>query len=447
MEQAVLDHFELQLSDRTDNLTSVELVGKKLGDAFIHQLLDALVQLLGLHRIGILDIFEHFRRETRQSFEMKFFTGSQRITDLEVSGIRQTDDIAGKSLVHHFLLLRHESCRTAETHHLSETDMLVVGITFETSGTNLHESNTTAMVRVHIGMDLENEAGESILFRIDHPFHSRYRTGRRSDIDKAIQQLFHPEVIQGRTKKHGSNISFQISIDIEFRINPFYQFDIGTELFCLSGIDIVFKFRAVDILKFHILRHILLARSIEIQFLFIYIIDATEPLSHVDRPAQRAHIDMQLLFDLVQQVERVLTVAVHLIDKHDHGSLTHTADFHQLTGLGFHTFCGIDHDNNAIHSRQRTKRIFSEILVAGRIEDIDFMAGIIESHHGGCDGDSTLLFNFHPVGGSCLLDLVRLYGSCHMNGTSKEQQFFGKSRLTGIRVADNSKRSSSLNLF
>ena len=158
-------------------------------------------------------------------------------------------------------------------------------------------------------------------------------------------------------------------------------------------------------------------------------------------------MDMQFFFDLVQQVERILTVTVHLIDKHDHGSLTHTADFHQFTGLGFHTFCGIDHDNNAIHSRQRTKRIFSEILVAGRIEDIDFMAGIIESHHGGCDGDSTLLFNFHPVGGSCLLDLVRLYGSCHMNGTSKEQQFFGKSRLTGIRVADNSKRSSSLNLF
>ena len=46
VEQAVLDHFELQLSDRTDNLTSVELVGKELGDAFIHQLLDALVQLL-----------------------------------------------------------------------------------------------------------------------------------------------------------------------------------------------------------------------------------------------------------------------------------------------------------------------------------------------------------------------------------------------------------------
>ena len=259
---------------------------------------------------------------------MKFFTGSQRITDLEVSGIRQTDDIAGKSLVHHFLLLRHESRRTAETHHLSETDMLVVGITFETAGTNLHESNTTAMIRVHIGMDLENETGEGILFRIDHPFHSRHGTGRRSDIDKAIQQFFHPEVIQGRTKEHGSDISFQVGIDIEFGINTFYQLDIGTQLFCLSGLDIVFKFRAVDILKFHVFRHILLARSIEVQFLFIYIIDPPEPLSHVDRPAQRTHMDMQFFFDLVQQVERVLTVTVHLIDKHDHGSLTHTADFH-----------------------------------------------------------------------------------------------------------------------
>ena len=31
MKQTVLDHFELQLSDRTDNLTSVELVREKLG--------------------------------------------------------------------------------------------------------------------------------------------------------------------------------------------------------------------------------------------------------------------------------------------------------------------------------------------------------------------------------------------------------------------------------
>ena len=156
---------------------------------------------------------------------------------------------------------------------------------------------------------------------------------------------------------------------------------------------------------------------------------------------------MQFLFDLVQQVERVLTVAVHLVDEHDHRSLAHTADFHQLTGLGFHTFCGIDHDDHAIHRRQRTERIFGEILVTGRIEDIDFMTGIVESHHGGCDGDTTLLFNLHPVGSRRLLDLVRLDGSRHMNGASEQQQLFGKSRLTGIRMADNSKRSSSLNLF
>ena len=39
----------------------------------------------------------------------------------------------------------------------------LVRITLKTTGTNLHKSDTTAMVRVHIRMDLENKAGEIIL--------------------------------------------------------------------------------------------------------------------------------------------------------------------------------------------------------------------------------------------------------------------------------------------
>lgn len=35
------------------------------------------------------------------------------------------------------------------------------------------------MIRVHIGMDLENETGEGILFRIDHPFHGPTRDGEK----------------------------------------------------------------------------------------------------------------------------------------------------------------------------------------------------------------------------------------------------------------------------
>ena len=54
-----------ELSYRTNNLTANELIDKQLCHTFIHQLVDTFCQLFLFHRISILDIFEHFRREAR----------------------------------------------------------------------------------------------------------------------------------------------------------------------------------------------------------------------------------------------------------------------------------------------------------------------------------------------------------------------------------------------
>ena len=59
MQQAILNHLKLQLTHRTDDLPSVELIDKELSHTLVHQLLDTLVQLFRLHRVGILDVFEH----------------------------------------------------------------------------------------------------------------------------------------------------------------------------------------------------------------------------------------------------------------------------------------------------------------------------------------------------------------------------------------------------
>lgn len=61
--QAILDYFELKLAHRADDFTSVELVYEELRHAFVHQLFDALVQLLGLHGVVVLDILEHLGRK------------------------------------------------------------------------------------------------------------------------------------------------------------------------------------------------------------------------------------------------------------------------------------------------------------------------------------------------------------------------------------------------
>ena len=216
---------------------------------------------------------------------MQLLASGQGITDLEVAGIWQTNNIASESLIHHLLLLCHEGRRATETHHLAETYMLVVGVTLETAGANLHEGDATTVVRIHIGMDLEHEAGEVILIGIHLTLQGLHRTGRGSDVDEAIEQLLHSKVVQCRAKEDRGNISSQIGIHVERRIYTLDHLHILTQLGRLRRVDVVFQLRAIDVFELHVLRHILLARRIEIQLLLIDVIDATETLPHVDRPA------------------------------------------------------------------------------------------------------------------------------------------------------------------
>ena len=106
--QTILDDLELQLPHRTDNLTPVKLVDEQLSHTFVHQLVDTLGKLFLLHRVGILNVLEHLRRETWKSLEVEHLAFGQRIANLERTIIRQTDNISRPSLIDSCLALRHE---------------------------------------------------------------------------------------------------------------------------------------------------------------------------------------------------------------------------------------------------------------------------------------------------------------------------------------------------
>ena len=92
--QTILDDLKLQLAYGADNLAVVELVDEQLGHTLVHQLVDTLLQLLGLHGVVVLNILKQLRREGWQSAEVKLFTLSQRVANLEDAIIGQTYDIA-----------------------------------------------------------------------------------------------------------------------------------------------------------------------------------------------------------------------------------------------------------------------------------------------------------------------------------------------------------------
>ena len=114
VQKPVLYHLKLKLTYSADDLTSVELVGEELRHAFIHKLLNSFLKLLGLHRVGVLYIFEHLRRETREALEMERLGLGECIADLEVSSIGYADNVARECFVDYALFLRHKCCRGSE---------------------------------------------------------------------------------------------------------------------------------------------------------------------------------------------------------------------------------------------------------------------------------------------------------------------------------------------
>lgn len=121
MKQTVLYDLKLKLADSSYNLTAVELVDKQLRHAFVHELLYALVELFGFHRVAVLDIFEHFRREAGESLEVEYLTGSQGVADFEVARIGNTYDVAGICLVDNILFLSHKRRGRGKFHCLAGT--------------------------------------------------------------------------------------------------------------------------------------------------------------------------------------------------------------------------------------------------------------------------------------------------------------------------------------
>ena len=117
--ETILNDLKLQLSHGTYEFASVELIDKELSHSLVHQLSYTLLQLLGLHGIGILNVFEHLGRERRKSLIVQHFSLRQGVSYLEDAIVRQAYDISWPSLIDGLLTLSHKLGWTTEAHSLT----------------------------------------------------------------------------------------------------------------------------------------------------------------------------------------------------------------------------------------------------------------------------------------------------------------------------------------
>ena len=128
------------------------------------------------------------------------------------------------------LFLGHEGCRCREAHHLVVADVAEIDVPLEFAGAYFHECDAGAVVGVHVGVDLEHEAGESILLRRDSALHCLYRTGRGCDLYEAVEQFFDTECIECRSEEYRSHFSAEIVGGVKFRIYALNELQVITQL-------------------------------------------------------------------------------------------------------------------------------------------------------------------------------------------------------------------------
>ena len=82
--------------------------------------------------------------------------------------------------------------------------MLVASVALEAPRADLDEGDTAAVVGIHVGVDLEDEAREGRLVGGHLALLGTDGARRRGDLDEAVQQLLHPKVIECRAEEDGS---------------------------------------------------------------------------------------------------------------------------------------------------------------------------------------------------------------------------------------------------
>ncbi len=111
-----------------------------------------------------------------------------------------------------------------------------------------------------------------------------------------------------------------------------------------------------------------------------------------------ARVERQRLLDLVEELERIARLAVHLVDEGDDRNVAQAADLEQLARARLDALGGVDHHDGGIDRGQRAIGVLGEVLVARRVEQVEDAVAVFERHHRGDDRDAALALDAHPVG-------------------------------------------------
>ena len=294
------------------------------------------------------------------------------------------------------------------------------------------------MAWVDVGVNLKHKAREFGLGGLNLTGLCFTRLGGGGDLDEFVEHLLHTKVVHRRSKEHRSEFARAVGLHIKVVVYAVYELGFFAQFFGeVFAHELLQAFVGQVVDFYDVLRNLGLGGVKQVELLLVQLVHALEGVTNADGPRKRAHADVELFFQLIQQVKGIAAFEVHFVDEDDHRGVTHAADFHQALGLGLHTFHAVDHQNDAVHRSQGAVGIFSKVLVTGGVEQVHQHVLVVEGHHRGGHRNPTLLLDLHEIRSSGFGDFVALDGTRSLDGTSKQEELLGQGGLTRIRVGND----------
>jgi hypothetical protein len=103
--------------------------------------------------------------------------------------------------------------------------------------------------------------------------------------------------------------------------------------------------------------------------------------------------------ELVEERDRVARRPVALVHEGEDGDPAPAADLEELAGLGLDALARVDHHEDRVDRGQDAVGVLGEVLVAGRVEEVDRVAVVVELQDGRADRDARAALQLHPVRG------------------------------------------------
>src|SRR6185503_215344 len=264
-----------------------------LDRALLPELLQAFLQLLRLERIARPRDAEKLRGEVRNSLEAQGLALGQRVANLQQPVIVDADDVAGDSILARHALVRHERHHVAELHLASDALMLHFHRRPIAPRANAKKRDAIAMLRIHIGLDLEHETGK----RRFHWLHdtrsgvARLRRGR--PLDQRLQDFLYAEIVDARAEEDRRLTPGQEFGEVERCAGVPDQIDVVPQRWDLVRKELVEPRIGNTLNPLAVLRisDALFAWGETQQAFLPQIEHAAKALAHADRPADRRTVD------------------------------------------------------------------------------------------------------------------------------------------------------------